>query len=66
MLSGSLSNLLLFKMVDIDEIQEKKKSKTQFNYKIDYLKQTLIDHTQIYFPKNHVNSIKIDKAVNFH
>ena len=66
MLSGSLSNLLLFKMADIDEIQEKKKSKTQFNYKIDYLKQTLIDHTQIYFPKNHVNSIKIDKAVNFH
>ena len=66
MLSGSLSNLLLFKMVDIDEIQEKKKSKTQFNYKIDYLKQTLIDHTQIYFPKNHVNSIKIDKAVNYH
>ena len=66
MLSGSLSNLLLFKMADIDEIQEKKKSKTQFNYKIDYLKQTLIDHTQIYFPKNHVNSIKIDKAVNYH
>ena len=53
-------------MVDIDEIQEKKKSKTQFNYKIDYLKQTLIDHTQIYFPKNHVNSIKIDRAVNYH
>ena len=66
MLSGSLSNLLLFKMADIDEIQEKKKSKTQFNCKIDYLKQTLIDHTQIYFPKNHVNSIKIDKAVNYH
>ena len=27
MLSGSLSNLLLFKMVDIDEIQEKKNQK---------------------------------------
>ena len=53
-------------MVDIDEIQEKKKSKTQFNYKIDYLKQTLIDHTQIYFPKNLVNTIKIDEAVNCH
>ena len=26
MLSGSLSNLLLFKMADIDEIQEKKKN----------------------------------------
>ena len=46
--------------------KKKKKSKTQFNCKIDYLKQTLIDHTQIYFPKNHVTSIKIDKAVNYH
>ena len=52
-------------MVDIDEIWEKK-TKTQYNYKIDYLKQALIDYTQKYFHKNHVNNIKIDKAVNSH
>ena len=44
----------------------RKKTKTQYNYKIDYLKQALIDYTQKYFHKNHVNNIKIDKAVNSH
>ena len=46
--------------------EKKKKTKTQYNYKIDYLKQALIDYTQKYFHKNNVNNIKIDKAVNSH
>ena len=48
---------------------EKKKNQKQnliIRYNIDYLKEPLIDHTQKYFPKNHVNNIKIDKTINSH
>ena len=55
-------------MVDIDEIREKKNQKQNLiiRYNIDYLKEPLIDHTQKYFSKNHVNNIKIDKTINSH
>ena len=48
---------------------EKKKNQKQnliIRYNIDYLKEPLIDHTQKYFSKNHVNNIKIDKTINSH